>query len=257
MKSIILDNLRTDLAEYLGVPYGLANKTTMEVAGDKAKKDWEFYDPLHSQVHDNPYEAVNEFYMRTRHYLAECTDWHDRDNTVRHWTETLVKHAKELRWESVLDYGAGIATHSLVLAEQTGLEVVIADFDCPAMQFALWKAEKYQLPVTFITFDPTLPVQPVDKPYDCIICTDVVGHSLYPYDLLAEVLTHCRYTLWNSDFRVSSTDRYPMHQEKPRMWDKTWTSATVPIAPFLFHSLAFGHNAKTLAERWKLIERLN
>jgi len=239
--------LKCDLAEYLNLPYGVANRP-MELIGDLAKAEWNKLSPRSPQ-------EENQFYAKTHHYLQECSDWHDRDTTVRRWNDTLLEYAQRLNWQSVLDYGAGIATHSLVLAEESDVKtIVIADFNCPALSFAAWKADKYQLAqkVQWRLFDPNLVVQPVLFDYDCIICTDVIGHSTQPFRMFAEIMTHCEYTLWNSDFRVSSADRYPMHHPKPSNWDVVWELATQPVASFLFKSRLFGQDAKVLVEEWNV-----
>lgn len=243
--SKIIKFMRQDLARYLNLPYGVANQP-MELIGDLAKTQWEKLAPRSPQ-------EQNQFYVKTYHYLRECSDWHDRDTTVRRWNDTLLEYAKKLNWQSVLDYGAGIATHSLVLAEESDIKrVVIADFNCPAMSFAAWKADRYNLRrVQWRLFDPDLAVQPVTNNYDCIICTDVIGHSTRPYAMLAEIMTHTTYVLWNSDFRVSTGDRYPMHHSKPKNWDRVWGATTFPIASFLFKSRVTGQDAKGLVEKWE------
>jgi SAM-dependent methyltransferase len=244
--SKVLKFLRSDLAEYLQLPYGVANKQ-MEVVGEFAKQEWEALNPRSPQ-------QENQFYLKTMHYLQECTDWHDRDRTVRKWNDLLLEYAEKEQWESVLDYGCGIATHSLVLAEDSNVgTVVLADFNNPAINYASWKAHKYELQdkVQFLMFNPDLAVQPVPIPFDCIICTDVIGHSAYPYRMLAEVLTHCKWTLWNSDFRASPDDRYPMHHRKPPGWDRVWEMATFPVEPFLLKSRIFGQDAQVLARKWE------
>jgi len=244
--SKIIKFMRQDLAEYLNLPYGVANRP-MELIGDLAKEEWNRLSP------QTP-EEENQFYLKTQHYLQECSDWHDRDATVRRWNDTLLEYAERFDWQSILDYGAGIATHSLVLAEESDVKtVVIADFNCPAMAFAAWKVNKYKLgpKVQWRLFDPSLIVQPVVNNYDCIICTDVIGHSNAPYAMLAEIMTHSTYALWNSDFRVSGNDRYPMHHLRPRYWDKVWKLVAQPIVPFLFKSRITGQDAKELAEKWE------
>lgn len=244
--SKIIKFMRRDLAEYLNLPYGVANRP-MELIGDLAKEEWNRLSPRSPQ-------EQNQFYAKTQHYIQECTDWHDRDTTVRRWNDTLLEYAERLNWQSVLDYGAGIATHSLVLAEESNVKtVVIADFNCPALSFAAWKANKYELEpkVQWRLFDSNLVVQPVVNHYDCIICTDVIGHSARPYAMFAEIMTKCTYILWNSDFRVSTADRYPMHHPKPRHWDRIWEQATFPVASFLFKSRLFGQDAKGLAKKWE------
>ena len=246
--SKVLKFLRSDLAEYLQLPYGVANRP-MELIGDLAKEEWTNLSPKSAQ-------DENQFYLNTKHYLQECTDWHDKDSTVRKWHKTLLKYAEKENWQSILDYGAGIATQSLILAEESNIPtIVIADFNCPSLSFVSWKAMKYRLEhkVKFLMFDPNLPVQLVYNDYDCIICTDVIGHSTQPYAMLAEILTHCQWTLWNSDFRVSATDRYPMHHMKPRNWDTVWDIATQPVESFLYKSRVFGQDANELVQRWQNI----
>jgi len=244
--SEIVKNLRYDLAEYLRLPYGVANRP-MELIGELAKEEWNNLNPR------NPQEE-NFFYLHTQHYLQECSDWHDRDATVRKWNDTLLEYADKLNWQYVLDYGAGIATPALVLAEESDVEtIVIADFDCPALNFAAWKAHKYGLEHRTIwrVFDTDLVVQPVENQYDCIICTDVIGHSNAPYAMLAEIMTHTTYVLWNGDFRVSNADRYPMHHTKPRGWDGVWGLVAQPVASFLFNSKVTGQSVDELTQRWR------
>lgn len=241
----MLKFLRSDLAEYLQLPYSVANKP-MDLIGDLARDKWNSINPQSPQ-------DENQFYLQTKHYLQECTDWHDKDRTVRKWNDTLIKYTEKENWRTVLDYGCGIATHSLVLAEESNINtVVLADFNNPAINYASWKVAKYRLEdkVKFFIFEPSIAVQPVPANFDCIICTDVIGHSTQPYRMLAEILTHCKWTLWNSDFRVSMTDRYPMHHMKPSNWDMVWNMAVTPVEPFLFKSRVFEQDAQVLAKKW-------
>jgi len=248
--SEILQNLRTDLAEYLG--YRLTQ--TMEVIGDQAKQQWDYECP------ETIYER-NDFYMQTEHYLGECTDWHDRDEILRQWSATLINAAKSHDfglWTNVMDYGSGIATHSLALAEANKtVNIMLADFDCPAMKFAKWKAEKYGLDIDAHIFDPLVAVQPIPRLFDCIICTDVIGHSTNPYKMLLEILTHTRYVFWNSDFRVFPNDRYPMHCTKPPVWDWLWDNTTINAAPFLYKSFLYRRTIQEVVDALDLPERLN
>jgi len=247
----ILQNLRADLEEYLGSPLTQA----MEVFGDRAGRQWDYESP------ETIYER-NDFYMRTEHYLGECTDWHGRDTVLQQWGETLISAALDANlgppWTSVMDYGSGIATHSLVLAESSdAVRVTLSDFLCPAMEFAGWKVEKYGLDVDFHIFDPLVSVQTVPQLFDCIICTDVIGHSSNPYKMLLEILTHARYVLWNSDFRVSPSDRYPMHCVKPSMWDWLWNNSTINVGPFLYRSFLYEKTIQEVVDALDLTERLD
>jgi len=243
----ILSSLLVDLAEYTG-----DNMTDLQIRMDECrhenKTEW-----LEKQVHD--FVTANEFYSSDENAIYQSTAWLLRDGPMCEIIKSIPESAIKLDWKTVFDYGGGIGTPSLILAETNkDIAVTIADFDCPALSFAKWKAMVYQLDnIEFRDFCCCNEVPAIENPVDCVLCIHVIGHSLNPFRTLAEVATKGKYSIWLSDFRVmeyAEDDIYPMHQRKPDGWDTVFNDVFEPVGNHVLKSKVFGLDANGLAEIW-------
>jgi len=243
----ILSNLLIDLAEYTGDNMADLQKH-MDSCRQENKDEW-------LERSSRGFVSANDFYSSDENALYQSTAWLLRDEPMCEIIRSISESAKELDWKTVFDYGAGIATSSLVLAETANdVAVTIGDFDCPAQSFAKWKAMAYQLGnVSFEDFCTCDEVPLIESLVDCVLCIHVIGHSLNPFRTLAEVATKGKYSVWLNDFRVNdiaSDDLYPMHQKKPKGWDIVFNDAFEPIGNHVLRSKIFGLDADRLAETW-------
>jgi len=242
----ILSSLLVDLGEYTG-----DNMTDLQIRMDECrhenKNEW-----LQRQVRD--FVSANDFYSSDENAIYQSTAWLLRDEPMCEIIKSIPESANKLGWKTVFDYGAGIATPSLVLAESCDVKVTIGDFDCPALSYAKWKTMMYQLEnIEFEDFCSCDEVPKIENPVDCVLCIHVIGHSLNPFRTLAEVATKGKYSVWLSDFRVKDVaedDLYPMHQKKPNGWDKIFNEIYQPIGNHVLMSTVFGLDADELAEMW-------
>jgi len=207
------------------------------------------------EQHIRDFVAANDFYSSDENAIYQSTAWLLRDEPMCDIIRSIPKSAEKFNWKTVFDYGAGIGTPSLVLAETCrDITITMGDFDCPALSLAKWKTMVYQLEnVEFRDFCSCDEVSVIDQPVDCVLCIHVIGHSLNPFRTLAEVTTKGKYSVWLSDFRVkelAEDDLYPMHQRKPNGWDTIFKDAFEPIGNHVYESKVFGLDADVLAEMW-------
>lgn len=244
--SKILSSLLIDLAEYTGDTMAEI-QSRMDNCRHENAEEWLALNP-------ETFVDANEFYSMDESAIYQSTAWLLRDQPMREIIMSIPESAEKFEWETVFDYGTGIGTPSLVLAELNNrVKIAAADFDCPAMSFAKWKAQVHQLDIEFENFCTCLEVPTIGQPRDCVLCIHVIGHSLNPLRTLAEVATHGKYTVWLNDFRVhelTPDDMYPMHQKKPAGWDKIWNEIYEPVGNHVQRSKVFGLDADKLALEW-------
>jgi len=181
--SVIINNLWSDLQEWKRLPPDALNKLLDDAAGLTLER-WRQIKPT------TPEERIN-FYALYAFELSEGVKRHLQDGR-KLWLHDLVTLAGEENWQKVLDFGCGIGSDGLVLAE-AGLEVHFLDVLNSAFNFARWRAVKYGFKKTKFFL-----LQPVSQHYDCIICVDVLGHTANPRKAIIELMrwTH---NLWLLD----------------------------------------------------------
>jgi len=177
-----------------------------------------------------PEEKIN-FYALYAFELFEGAKRH-LGTERRSWFYELAKTAEEEGWRKVLDFGCGIGTDGLVLAE-AGLEVHFLDVVGSAFNFARWRAIKYGFKKTKF-----FPLQPISQKYDCIICVDVLGHTASPRNTIKHLMDWTD-NLWlldnvhegheeyheNVQVILGSLASQRFNQVKPHLWRRDETSA--------------------------------
>ncbi len=148
-----LKNLRQDVADYTNQPIEEVDRKLMNTQMSLAKmwrehtgSTYDFYDNNQECLYDDANFNMSEEYARLR--LAQLT---------------------KLMGQRILDYGCGIGTASIMLAEQ-GNEVIGYDINPYIIDFCNFKKKKYELKVDFTTKLPDL------KQFDTIVCIDVLEH---------------------------------------------------------------------------------
>lgn len=81
----------------------------------------------------------------------------------------------------VLDYGCGIGSDGLLLAED-GYDVAFADFDNPSTRFLRWRLDRRGIDSPIYDVDANVPAG-----FDLVFCFDVIEHVRDPFDFLAQL----------------------------------------------------------------------
>jgi len=245
--SKILDNLLTDLQLYTGKSIEELRQH-MEGCREENRNKWLSMDRVE-------FISANEFYCNDLNAAYQATAWLLRDKPICDIIRSIPESAAKYNWKTVFDYGAGVATPSLVLAELTDSSVAITlgDFKVAALDFARWKATRYNLRIDVQIFDIREETPPIESPVDCVLCIHMIGHSLNPFRTLAKIATMGKHAVWLDDFRIEEyeeNDLYPMHQLKPDGWDEIWDTVFTSLGNNVQASTVYGLNAGILAERW-------
>lgn len=152
------------------------------VVEEPVGKDWKIrkVDPTNTT-------SVIDFYKETDSYIYELM-------AANHIVQTLFTYAvmvermKSIGVKSVLDYGAGIGTLSILLSS-VGFDVTYAELPSKTAEFAKsrFKKRNLSIPVFELTGDERYDLsQPLfnDKQFDCILSTEVIEHVSKPLDLI-------------------------------------------------------------------------
>ena len=225
--SQIYHALLADYVEYRGVSEEAARRQFRE-AEVKLKEHWLALKPR------TPAEQAR-FYRQEKLYIADLTGWLLRDGAVAGFLSMLRKYLQKYQLRTVLDYGCGIGSQGLALAE-AGAEVTLMDIEGPVWEYAQWRAKKHGLhdKVRWV------PLAPILDDYDLILCVDVVGHVPDPFRLLQELSDKAKFTFFNKDFRVrdkAEDDRYPQHHREPDGWWGAFRHNFEQIDSFLWQNL--------------------
>ncbi len=201
-------NLVADLCEYLGHPEAEVMRV-MNGAAQRAADRW---------VSASPEERA-AFYESQPDYVAELTHWHTQFPYRAQWTEQVLNFAQEMKLESAIDFGCGIATEGLSLSE-AGLRVDLVDSNVETQRFVQWKIDHYGLSAT---------MHSAGGAFDLGLLIDVIGHLPDPFPVVRDLADRCRYLFYTEDFNIG-VPAYPMHQDKPAGFDAWWRAHWRPLA---------------------------
>ena len=162
----------------------------------------------------------------------------ESEQDFKKWLEAnaveVLKRVGLAEGQTVLDYGCGIGTQGLALAE-AGAEVTLMDIEGPVWDYAQWRAEKHGLHNKV----RWLPLAPILGEYGLVLCVDVIGHVPEPFRLLDELSDKARFLFLNEDFRIrerEEDDRYPQHHQRPGGWNAALRYAFVNVDSFLWQN---------------------
>ena len=152
-------------------------------------------------------DAVESFYKETPWYVYNLVIWnasHQRPLYVKMAAEIIETHSIK----SVLDFGAGVGTDSLELAE-LGLNVTACDFDNEASRFLRWRAKRRGLDIRFV--DAATAEQILHKPVDMLWLMDVLEHLLEPRVSLRWAADLSWVVVHDTEHAGTSNGRHPFH----------------------------------------------
>jgi len=164
-------------------------------------------------------------------YVHDLTAWH-ASGAVAPWIEVVRRHAilRLKREARILDYGAGIGTYSLMLADM-GMKVMACEVNPILQDYIRYRTKKRGL-------DVEVHARPIGK-FDMIVCLDTIEHLRRPADFLA-----LAYNLLNPKGLLAATwtfhqsnGMHPMHhtQDKEPQFIKdletlfSWVERSWPV----------------------------
>jgi hypothetical protein len=203
----LIDNLIPDIAEFMGESEG-DTRRTLSTATDSLFKLWE----TRTDSEEDWYKREDVGLL----YVHDLAAWHLRGGCP----DASLNG-------TVLDYGCGIGTFALRNA-RAGAEVHIYEPNPVTREFALWRAEKYGIP---------LHVDECES-YDAIVCWHVFEHVTEPEALLGHLSRQLKddgLLVSQSGFEDTST---PMHHADPG-WDAILArNGFAQVEPCLYTKLA-------------------
>ena len=151
--------------------------------------------------------AIEAFYRDADEYLYDLTWWHalGRDDSANVQRSAL-KAALEHRARAALDFGSGIGSLGVLLAE-AGMTVTLSDLNPRLNDYARWRFARRGLAVSFAA--PTaLPAEA----FDFVSAIDVIEHVPNPEETLAMLASSLRPggTLF-LHLPTGHDDAFPMH----------------------------------------------
>lgn len=164
----LVADLLQDLADFRGLPVDIIRDVCYRQTEDLARI-WRERKP------QSPGEILRYYLDGNALYLGDTAFWHATCEGRQEWMDRMIRVLRELRVVSVTDYGCGIGTDSLVLAQE-GFSVLGLDLPGEMLRFARWRADKYGVGLAHfkeikIEIDP--PLIPLR---DCTILIDVLEH---------------------------------------------------------------------------------
>lgn len=125
-------------------------------------------------------EELRDFYKGTDLYVWQLTRWNLSNERADVWEEleALVEaHPPEAGFRRVLDFGSGIGSDSLFLAER-GYSVTLADVPGTTQAFARHRFERRGYDARFISITGARP--DIQSQFDVVIAFDVLEHVQDP-----------------------------------------------------------------------------
>jgi SAM-dependent methyltransferase len=162
---------------------------------------------------------IRDFYARSDHYIWQLLVWNAGEQYRERFLPplaTLARHWPPSEHPRALDYGAGIGTAAITLAD-LGYAVTIADIPGPTMDFARSRLEKRGVPyesIEITTDEPRLP----KGGWDVVSCLDVIEHVPDAPALtraLIRAVPRSGGLALKADFN-SDDEEWPMHLAAPR-----------------------------------------
>ena len=169
----ITDDDIADLASFTGMSTNDCLERVRNYSMDEMARAWEI-------AHPTTPDEVMDFYRSTDLYVWELMQWHSSPARTPYWDALLSfveRHPPSASFRRVFDFGCGIGTDALFLAQQ-GYEVTAVDVDGPAFAFARHRLARRGLNGRFQ--ESTSETPKLDEEYDAAVCFDVFEHLSDP-----------------------------------------------------------------------------
>lgn len=156
---------------------------------------------------DREVEAIDDeqsLYRTSRAYLYNLTAF-AMTGTKAPYLNELMRHVPA--GARVLDYGCGIGSDGLLLAE-AGYRVEFADFDNPSVEYLRWRARHRGIEARVHDLDEDVP-----DGFDAAFAFDVIEHVDDPKGFLAEMEARADVVMVN--FLEPEPDDQDLHRELP------------------------------------------
>lgn len=156
---------------------------------------------------DREFEAIGDearLYRTSRAYLYNLTAF-AMTGTKTPYLRELARHLPP--GARVLDYGCGIGSDGLLLAE-AGYRVEFADFDNPSTEYLRWRLRRRGVDAAVHDLDTHVP-----GGFDCAFAFDVIEHVDDPVAFLEEMESRAGLVMVN--FLESEPDDQPLHRDLP------------------------------------------
>lgn len=171
-----------ELAEYTGEDVALV-RTKLAQAGDALKTEWR------TQKRTSAAQ-VDAFYKETGQYLYDLTQF-NYSPMYAGWRGAICnvcQQAGEGRVLRVLDYGGGIGTTLLDLADLPNMRLAYADLPGQTFDYARWRFARRGLDVEMVAVDGDDPL--AGRVFDVIVCLDVIEHLVEPERAVTYLIDH-------------------------------------------------------------------
>lgn len=126
---------------------------------------------------------IRGFYSTNSNYLYDLTVANMQDDWIRQ-NAVIVGYAKAKDYDSILDFGCGIAQPLIELAE-SGKNVFGVDWSTPNREYVKRRFASRNIKVS-------ISEEMEEREYDFVICTDVLEHSIDPPEIMRRFLNHIR-----------------------------------------------------------------
>lgn len=156
--------LRFDIVYWTELLHEFTDMDYMQIFNNYMTADKTSWD--YGKLLDLTKEEDKRKYYNQLSLLFSYVNWHL--NVAREKRRILA----DKLYGNVLDYGCGIATHSLWANYQRGVKIDLYDLDTVTKGFLKFVIEKHNL--SNIRFIDEYELH--EKNYDCIVCTDVIEH---------------------------------------------------------------------------------
>lgn len=164
-----------ELSKYLNKPEEEIEK--LMLVEKPVEQSWNIINPDPTSE-----ESVNNFYMETDSYIYELMAANNIVQTLYSFF-VLIQKMKELEITTVLDYGAGVGTLSIIF-KRLGYDVTYADLPGKTFDFARWRIDQRELNIGMVDLNKTLRIS---EKFDCVLSTEVVEHVVDPIKLIRKI----------------------------------------------------------------------
>lgn len=169
-----------ELAKYTGEPFDLI-ESKMNAVYQMQLAEWQrtFGDRPSNELSE---KELQSYYQTTDTYLYDLTGFNYFDPSAVQWRSYALFLTDQLRRQRgtvrVLDFGGGIGSTALALAELPGVEVTYLDLPGKTMDYAQWRFNEAGR--TIEVLDGTQPDPLGDRTFDLIVSFDVLEHVPEP-----------------------------------------------------------------------------